>query len=48
LPDAKKKLVVWTLLDTSLGVAEITHLKKDHIDLPIASWSTIKTRVGVE
>lgn len=28
----KEKLVIWTLLDTGLRVAELAHLKKDNID----------------
>jgi integrase len=27
-----EKLIVWTLLDTGLRVAELAHLKKDNID----------------
>ena len=30
--DAREKLLVWTLLDTGLRVAELAHLKKDNID----------------
>ena len=28
----KENLVIWTLLDTGLRLAELTHLKKDNID----------------
>ena len=30
--DAKEKLIIWTLLDTGLRVAELANLKKDNID----------------
>ena len=28
----REKLVIWTLLDTGLWVAELANLRKDHID----------------